>query len=188
MSRFQVTDTPLMGLKLVKRSAMGDARGFLSRLYCTQDLESAGWNQPIAQINHTLTQQRGAVRGLHYQLPPHAEKKLVSCIRGKVWDVAVDLRKGSPSFLQWCAQELSAENQIALLIPEGFAHGFQVLSDQGAELLYLHSNAYAPGYEGAVSAFDPRIGITWPLAVSDISLRDQSHSVIGENFLGVDCV
>jgi dTDP-4-dehydrorhamnose 3,5-epimerase len=186
MSRFEITNTPLGGLKRVKRNAISDTRGFLSRVYCADELSQAGWDTTIAQINHTCTRQKGALRGMHYQIPPYAEKKLVSCVRGKVWDVAVDLRRDSSTFLQWYAQELSAENQIALLIPEGFAHGFQVLSEEGAELIYVHSQAYKSEYERAVSVFDPKVKIEWPLDVTDISKRDQAHEFIKDDFCGIE--
>ena len=128
MNRFRIQSTPLSGLQVITRQMLGDHRGFLSRLFCADELAQAGWTKPIAQINHTYTAKKGTVRGMHFQHPPHAEMKLVSCIRGEVWDVAVDLRANSPTFLHWHAEVLSADNHKALLIPEGFAHGFQTLS------------------------------------------------------------
>ena len=101
MSRFRIADTPLSGLRIVERTPRSDERGFLSRLFCAEELAAAGWNKPIAQINQTMTRRSGAVRGMHFQFPPHAEMKLVTCMRGEVWDVAVDLRRGSPTFLKW---------------------------------------------------------------------------------------
>jgi dTDP-4-dehydrorhamnose 3,5-epimerase len=98
--------------------AQGDSRGYLVRLFCAEELAGAGWARPVAQVNHTYTTGRGAVRGMHFQHPPHAEMKLVACIRGEVWDVAVDIRAGSPTFLQWHAERMSAENGVALLIPK----------------------------------------------------------------------
>ncbi len=184
MSRFEITDLPLVGLKRVERRPLGDARGFLARLFCAAELAAAGWTQPVAQINHTLTASRGTVRGLHFQRPPHAEMKLVSCLRGEVWDVAVDLRPDSPSYLRWHAERLSAENHRALLIPEGFAHGFQALTD-GVELLYCHSMPHAPEAEGGLNALDPRLAITWPLAVAERSARDGGLPDIDESFAGV---
>jgi dTDP-4-dehydrorhamnose 3,5-epimerase len=171
MGRFEVTGTALSGLHVVQRRRVSDVRGYLTRVFCSVELADAGWRKPIAQINHTYTQRKGALRGLHFQSPPHADMKLVTCVRGAVWDVAVDLRTGSPTFLHWHAQELSPANGYAVLIPEGFAHGFQALSDD-CELLYLHSEAYAPHAEGGVNAQDPRLGIPWPLPISDMSERD----------------
>lgn len=184
MSLFSVVDLPLPGLKRITRQRVGDQRGFLSRLFCAKELVLAGWVQPIAQINHTLTATRGTVRGMHFQHPPHAEMKLVSCIRGTVWDVAVDIRAESPTFLQWHAEQLSAENGQALLIPEGFAHGFQALTDD-AELLYCHSAVYYASAEDGLSPKDPQLAIAWPLPISELSSRDTAHLPINSNFKGV---
>lgn len=183
-SRFTCTALPLPGLVRVQRQPLQDTRGLFERMFCAQDLAAAGWTQPIQQINHSLTHQRGSVRGLHYQNPPHAEMKLVSCLRGQVWDVAVDLRPDSPGFLQWHAERISADNGNALLIPPGFAHGFQALTDD-AELLYCHSAAYAPGAEAGLHPLDPRLAIAWPLPVAEMSARDSSHAWLTDTFEGV---
>jgi len=183
MSRLITIDLPLAGLKLVERKSLGDSRGFLSRLFCAEELSSAGWRKPIAQINHTLTAKRGAVRGMHYQLPPHAEMKLVSCLRGRVWDVAVDLRECSKTRLHWHAEELSADNQRALLIPAGFAHGFQTLTDD-VELLYCHSAAFHDGAQGALNPRDLKLAIEWPLEITQISDVDALHPMIDQDFAG----
>jgi dTDP-4-dehydrorhamnose 3,5-epimerase len=185
MARFEIHPTPLAGLLSIQRQRLGDARGHLSRLFCADELAAAGWQRPIAQINHTFTAARGTVRGLHYQRPPLAEMKLVSCLAGEVWDVAVDLRAGSPTFLHWHAEVLSAENGRALLIPEGFAHGFQALTD-GVAMLYLHSTAYAPQAEAALQVHDPRLAIAWPLPVQGLSPRDAAHALLTDDFRGVD--
>jgi dTDP-4-dehydrorhamnose 3,5-epimerase len=184
VSRFVISELPLAGLKRITRQRLGDARGFLSRLFCREELATAGWHNPIAQINHSYTARQGTVRGLHFQMPPHAEMKLVSCIRGEVWDVVVDIRAGSPTFLQWYAERLSAENGCALLIPDGFAHGFQTLSND-VELLYCHSQAYAADAEGGLNPRDAHLGITWPLAMTEISARDAGHPLIESGFQGV---
>ena len=141
MSRFDFIQTPLSGLVLVQRKVIEDHRGFFSRFYCAEEFSDVGINKPIAQINHTLTRKKGAVRGLHFQYPPYAETKIVSCLSGKIWDVAVDLRCDSPTFLQWHGEILSADNRTSLLIPEGYAHGFQSLTED-CELIYLHTAAY----------------------------------------------
>jgi len=184
MNHFTITNLPLTGLKLITRQSMGDIRGFLSRLFCAEELAAANWIKPIAQINHTLTAKRGTVRGLHYQDNPLAEMKLVTCIVGEVWDVAVDLRTDSPTFLQWHAEILSAVNNYAMLIPEGFAHGFQALTDD-AQLLYCHSALYSSELERALNVGDPRLSIPWPIPIIELSIRDAEHPLIDANFKGV---
>ena len=184
MSRFSVTDLPLHGLKVAERQQLGDSRGFLARLFCAEELAAVGWHQPIAQINQTVTHKQGTVRGIHYQHSPHAEMKLVSCLQGAIWDVAVDLRVGSPTFLQWHAIELSAANHLALLIPEGFAHGFQTLVDN-CELIYMHTKAHEPGAEAGLNPQDPMLAITWPLAIAELSARDTQHPMLDHLFKGV---
>lgn len=184
MNRFSTTPTPLPGLMRVQRQAMADARGFLARLFCAEELAGMGWHGPIAQINHTHTAHCGTVRGLHYQRPPAAEVKLVSCLRGAVWDVVVDLRAGSPTFLQWHAEELSADNHTALLIPPGCAHGFQTLQNS-TELLYLHSAPHTPHCEAALNILDRRLGISWPLPVVGLSPRDAAHPWLPTDFEGI---
>lgn len=184
MSRFTITELPLSGLKRITRHYLKDSRGSLARLFCEEELSMAGWKKPIAQINHTITKQKGTVRGLHFQRQPYTEMKLVCCIQGEIWDVAVDLRIGSPTFLQWHAEYLSADNGVGLLIPEGFAHGFQALSDD-ANLLYCHSQAHAPESEDGLNPRDPYLEITWPLTISQISTRDHDLPMIGTSFKGV---
>lgn len=184
VSSFKMVDTKLAGLKLIQRKAIEDDRGYLCRLFCAEDLCTAGFTKPIAQINHTLTHKVGAVRGLHFQHPPHAEMKIVSCLKGVVFDVAVDLRRGSPTFLHWHSQILSIENCTSLLIPEGFAHGYQALSPD-SELLYLHNEFYAPASVGALNIQDPILGITWPVEITDISIRDRNHPMINLSFEGI---
>jgi dTDP-4-dehydrorhamnose 3,5-epimerase len=184
MARFNLTETPLRDLLVVERQRAQDTRGFFSRFFCAQELAQAGFTLPIAQINHTLTVRRGSVRGLHFQYPPHAEDKFVSCLRGEIFDVAVDLRRDSPTFLQWHAEVLSAENARSLLVPQGFAHGFQTLSDD-CELIYLHSRPYAAAAEAALNVRDPRLAIDWPLPFSDISERDMNHPLLTSAFNGI---
>jgi dTDP-4-dehydrorhamnose 3,5-epimerase len=184
MNRLTVIDLPLAGLKRVERQRLGDGRGFFARLYCADDLRSAGWREHIAQINHTLTARRGTVRGMHFQRPPHAEMKLVSCTRGEVFDVAVDVRRGSPTFLSRHAEHLSAENGRAMLIPQGFAHGFQTLSND-AELIYCHSAAYDAAAECGLNPRDPRLAIAWPLPIADMSVRDAQAAMIEDTFTGM---
>ncbi len=178
-----VTPLPLDGVARVVRRPVGDARGFLARLFCADTLAAAGWTGPVAQVNHTHTAQRGTVRGLHLQHPPHAEWKLVSCVRGAVWDVAVDLRAGSPTLGAWHGETLSADNHAALLIPPGCAHGFQALTDD-VELLYVHSAPWVPSHEAGVRPDDPRLGIPWPLPITVRSARDAGHPLLPPDFTG----
>ena len=184
MNHFLITDLPLAPLKRVEHQRMADERGYLERIFCTGELRSAGWAKPVAQINHSYSGKKGTVRGFHFQKPPHAEMKLVSCIRGEVWDVAIDVRKGSKTFLHWHAERLSAENPSALLIPEGFAHGFQTLTDD-VELLYCHSSPYNATSECALHPMDPMLAIPWPLPITQISARDTQHRMLDEGFDGV---
>lgn len=183
--RFEIAATPLAGLYVVRRQRREDERGFLSRLYCRDDLAEAGLSEPIAQINQSFTRDRGTVRGMHFQYSPNAEDKLVSCLRGEVWDVAIDLRKGSATFLHWHAERLAAENGKSLLIPKGFAHGFQTLTDD-CELLYFHTASYSPKSEGAVNPLDPTLAIDWPLPVAAMSDKDRTHDFIAAEYHGVD--
>jgi dTDP-4-dehydrorhamnose 3,5-epimerase len=184
MSSLTIIDLPIAGLRRIDRTIRADDRGFLTRLFCAEELVAAGWSKPVAQVNHTSTRTRAVVRGIHFQYPPHAEMKLVSCIRGAVFDVAVDLRKGSPTFLKWHAEEVSAANARALLIPEGFGHGFQALTDD-CELLYAHSAAYAAEAEGALNATDPALAIAWPLPIGERSERDAQHALLQADFEGI---
>jgi dTDP-4-dehydrorhamnose 3,5-epimerase len=184
VKRLETDDTPISGLKRVRRIRLEDQRGFLARLFCADELRDAGWDVPVAQINHTRTVKRGSVRGLHFQHPPKAEKKLVHCLRGEVWDVAVDLRRGSPTFLRWHAERLSADNGVALLIPEGFAHGFQTLADD-VEMLYVHSVAYSAGDEGGIHPRDARLAVDWPLPIEQLSPRDAAHAPLVTDFQGL---
>jgi dTDP-4-dehydrorhamnose 3,5-epimerase len=183
-SCFDILDTPLQGLKLIRRNPIADHRGYLERMFCATELRSLIQGRVIAQINHTHTANCGAVRGLHFQYPPHVETKIVSCLRGEVFDVAVDLRQGSPTFLRWHAEVLSADNHRTLLIPEGFAHGFQTLTDD-CELLYFHTAAYQAVAEGGLSVLDPKLNIGWPQAVLELSARDAIHPLITDDFAGL---
>ncbi|MBE0619360.1 MAG: dTDP-4-dehydrorhamnose 3,5-epimerase family protein [Burkholderiales bacterium] len=182
--RFDIVDTPLQGLRILQRKPIGDSRGYLERLFCAEELQALIPGKGIAQINHTLTAKRGAVRGLHFQHPPYAETKFVSCLRGEVFDVAVDLRRGSSTFLRWHAEMLSADGHNTLLIPEGFAHGFQTLTDE-CEMLYFHTAAYRSEAEGGLNAQDPSLAIRWPLAITELSPRDATHPMLTPDFSGM---
>ena len=171
MAEFLFNATPIDGLLRTERARRGDARGFFSRFFDEAAFAAVGWPKPVVQMNHTLTVESGVIRGMHFQHAPHAEWKYVSCLAGVVFDVAVDLRAGSASYGQWFGATLSAENGHSLLIPAGFAHGFQTLVPE-CELIYLHSTAYAPAAEGGVDALDPTLAIAWPMPVAARSARD----------------
>lgn len=182
--RFGLHPTSIEGLWVVLRKPVEDQRGFFCRFFCAEEFQAAGLKKPITQINHTYTVKKGAVRGLHFQYPPYTEDKIVSCLRGEVYDVAVDIRKGSPTFLHWHGEILSAANQRSLLISEGFAHGFQTL-EENSELLYLHTEFYSPEHEGGVRYNDPAINISWPLDVTDISEKDRNYPLLSKDFEGI---
>lgn len=185
MGRLNVEPTAIAGVQRVSSQRLGDSRGHLARLFCADELRGAGWHGPVAQVNLTHTARRGTVRGLHHQHPPHGEMKLVSCLRGEVWDVAVDLRRGSPTFLQWHGERLSGDNGVALLIPEGCAHGFQTLTDE-VDMLYCHSAAHAPQAEGGVHPLEPRLALPWPLPIGELSARDAGHPLLAADYAGVN--
>ncbi len=177
MSRFSWHSTALQGLLVIGRKPLEDERGFFCRFFCQEEFAAIGYSRSIAQINHTLTRHPGTIRGMHFQLSPHEETKFVSCIAGAVFDVAVDMRPGSPTYLQWHGEVLSAENSASMLIPRGFAHGFQALSED-CQLIYLHDEPYAPGFEGGLNALDPRLAIAWPLPAGPMSERDLAFAMI----------
>lgn len=177
-------ETRIPGAIIIESSAFQDSRGAFSRLFCSRELHKIFGSRSIVQVNHSETCSIGAVRGLHYQNPPFAEMKIVRCLKGRVFDVVVDLRRNSQTFLQWTAVELSPENHRALIVPEGCAHGFQVL-DEDSQLLYLHTEFYNPNAESAVRFDEPRINVNWPLIPTDISERDLNHPSLKENFKGI---
>ncbi len=184
MDKLQIHATSIEGLQVIERRPIVDNRGFLARIFCLDELKNAGWQKTISQINQTMTKCKGTVRGMHFQNSPHEEMKLITCLRGEIWDVAVDIRKNSPTFLKWHAEKLSENNCRAILIPEGFAHGFQALTDN-CELLYLHSAPYVGKSEGGIRPTDPMINVAWPLKISEISKRDSEHDLLNCKFMGI---
>lgn len=187
LERFDVAATPLAGVWHLRARPLADARGSFARLFCAQEFAALGLTQPLAQINLSQTRARGTVRGLHYQRVPHAEHKLVRCLDGRVLDVVVDLRAGSPTLLQWHAVELDAGRGDALLIPPGCAHGFQALEDD-CRLLYLHSAPHAPDAEGGVRFDEPRLlpgPVAWPLPATELSPRDRALPLLTDSFAGL---
>ena len=169
---------------VLERNPIADDRGWFERLYCSEELKAVGVRKAIVQINRTLTKKKGSIRGMHFQYPPHAEMKIVTCLKGSIFDVAVDLRSGSETFLKWHSEVLTQDDHRSLVIPEGFAHGFQTMTDD-CELLYLHTAGYNPNSEGALHALDDKISIAWPLPVGEISHRDMNHPMVDSNFNGI---
>lgn len=183
-ANMKISNTPISGLKLIEFSRFEDQRGFLVRLFCEDTLSSVLNGRKINQINHTKTKLAGTLRGMHYQRAPHAEMKIIKCIKGRVWDVAIDLRSQSETFLQYFAVELSEENSITFAIPEGFAHGFQTM-EPNSEMIYFHTSAYNVESEGGVRYDDPRIGIRWPLEPVSISDKDTKLQLLDSSFVGI---
>ena len=153
-------------------------------MFCEQDFTSIRPELHFTQVNLSETRQIGTVRGMHYQRSPAAEAKLIHCLRGRVFDVAVDLRNNSPTFLQWHSVELAHDNDHAVFIPEGFAHGFQALTDD-VQLLYLHTAPWAPNCEAGLRHDDPRLAITWPYLATLVSEKDRNYPLIDESYIGV---
>jgi dTDP-4-dehydrorhamnose 3,5-epimerase len=167
----QVTPTPIDGLLIVQPKRFGDARGWFSEVYSRPALQAAGLDLDFVQDNHSMSGPIGTLRGLHYQRPPFAQDKLVRCTRGVIFDVAVDVRVGSPTYGQWFGLELSAENGTQLLVPIGFLHGF-VTRSEGAEVQYKVTAPYSPECDGGIAWDDPDIGIDWGISSPVLSAKD----------------
>lgn len=173
------TETHLRGAFIIDIERHADTRGFFARVFCQDEFEQHGLNPVVAQANVAFSKQQGTLRGLHFQLPPVAETKVVRATRGAILDVIVDLRPESPTYLQHVGVELTAENRRALYVPERFAHGFQVLEPE-TETTYLMGNFYAPGAEGGLRYSDPRLGIAWPLPITEMSGKDANWPLLEE--------
>lgn len=170
----RVLNLPLSGASLVEAEPFSDHRGVFARFFCVRELSSILGSRTIVNVNFSNTAHKGALRGMHFQRPPFGEMKFVRCIKGQIYDVIVDIRKESPTYLKWHGEVLSAENMRMLVVPEGFAHGFQALEDN-CELLYLTTAFYNGNAEGGLRYNDPVVGIKWPLPISDISEKDTVH-------------
>ncbi|KPC52693.1 dTDP-4-dehydrorhamnose 3,5-epimerase family protein [Amantichitinum ursilacus] len=179
-----ITPLPIAGAALLTTERRGDTRGSFGRWYGEDELGDWLGGQHIVQINHSFSARQGTVRGLHFQHAPQAELKIVRCLSGQVWDVFLDLRHGSPTFMQWHAEWLDGQHDRALLIPPGCAHGFQTQSD-AVQMLYLHTAFYTPELEGAVRYNDPRAAIAWPLPITELSARDQANPLLSPDFDGI---
>lgn len=184
MGRMKLLSTPLSGLQVVETAPLADPRGSFERLFCDKEWAPLRAGLQFPQVNLSTTAERGTVRGMHFQREPATEAKLIRCVHGHVFDVAVDLRVGSPTYLRWHAVELRADEPRELFIPEGFAHGFQALSDN-AQLLYFHTAPWTPAREGGLRHDDPRLAIAWPLPPMNVSDRDRAHPPIDGMFTGV---
>jgi dTDP-4-dehydrorhamnose 3,5-epimerase len=169
---------------IIELEPRGDERGRFTRLFCARELAQIGHTKPIVNVNHSYTQKAGTIRGMHFQYPPHAEVKIVKCLRGAIWDCIVDIRRDSPTYLKWEGVELTESNDRMMYVPEGFAHGFQSLTDD-VEVVYFVSNFYAPNDEGGLRFDDPALNITWQREVAEVSVKDREHRLIDDGFQGV---
>lgn len=184
-SHYEVYAYSAAGSFVISLEPFKDHRGWFARFFSKEEfVKEIGHDKEWVQMNHSFTTEKATLRGMHFQLPPYQEIKLVRCVAGSVFDVIVDLRKGSDTFLQWFGTELSADNQHMLYIPAGFAHGFQTLAGN-CELIYLHSESYTPAAESGIRYNDPAIHIDWPLPVQTISDKDAQYAYIGADFKGI---
>lgn len=166
-----VTNTSLDGVYIIEPKAFGDNRGWFMESYSKRDMEAAGINVDFVQDNRSYSAKKGIIRGLHFQRNPMAQAKLVTCLRGAIMDVAVDLRKDSPTYKQWISVELTAENRKELFIPKGFAHGFLTLTDD-VEIMYKCDEFYSPEHDGGIRFDDPDIGVDWGVTDPILSEKD----------------
>ena len=185
MKNFKYLQTKLQGLYLITPKPKTDNRGYFERLFCTDEFKELGLNKPIVNINHSYSKYKGTIRGLHFQYPPFQETKIIICLKGSIYDVAIDIRKNSPTFLQWQGEILDGTLKQMFLISEGFAHGFQALEND-VELLYLHTNFYSKEHESALNIQDPLLNISWPLEVTEITEKDITNKFISAEFKGIE--
>ena len=183
-TNLKFNEISLTGAYVIELESFQDQRGLFARIFCQKEFQAIGFDKQILQINHSITKQKGTIRGMHYQRPPACEVKIIRCVQGAVFDVMVDIRAGSPTFLQWHGMELSKNNMHMVYVPDGFAHGFQTLTDN-AELIYHHSEFYTPQNEFGFKYDDPAISIQWPLPVSNVSQRDMTHPLLSADFIGI---
>lgn len=178
------TALPLSGLYIIDLTVLKDERGAFARTFCKKEFSEIGHNKEFVQLNQSWNTKKGTLRGMHFQNPPFREVKLIRCVKGAVMDVVIDIRKDSPTFLQHVSIELNEENKKMIYVPEGFAHGFQTLSDN-SELVYQHTEYFVPNSEGGLRYDDPLLKINWPLPVSVISERDKNHPLLDKNYKGI---
>lgn len=177
-------NTSLQGAYTIELEPFQDQRGLFARTYCVDEFAEIGHQKPFVQFNHSHTNLKGALRGLHYQNPPHAEIKLIRCIKGGVYDVIVDIRRDSPTFLKHIGVELTEKNMRMIYVPEGFAHGFQTLEND-TQLIYHHTASYKPSAEGGLRYDDPALNINWPLPITELSKKDKIYMHLDTDFLGI---
>ncbi|GGA90322.1 dTDP-4-dehydrorhamnose 3,5-epimerase [Neiella marina] len=184
---FSLEPLPLAGAFRIRHKVFADQRGMFKRIGCHQTLLDAGVDAQPRQVNCSMTPVKGTVRGMHYQMPPAAEVKIVNCFHGELFDVLIDLRPNSATFLQWHGERLSADSHTSLIVPKGFAHGFQALSDN-VLMMYLNSTDYSPDLEGGLNPLDPTINVKWPLPVVGLSAKDGGREFIDSHFDGIPLV
>jgi len=189
VTNFLVKNTLIEGVKLGQMRPKTDERGYFERVYCRKEYEElAGRPLEIKQINRSMSKVKGTTRGLHFQWPPRAETKIVSCPAGRLFDVAVDLRVGSPTYLQYFSAELTAENKKFLIIPEGFGHGFQTL-EPNTEILYLVTEEFSVQHDDGINPIDPAVSVEWPLKIALLSKKDTDRKYISDRgFTGINVV
>ncbi len=179
-----ITPLPLKGACIIETKPFQDHRGKFARVFCRSEMEAILDGKIVEQINYSFTEKKGILRGLHYQCPPNAEIKMIRCLHGTAFDVIVDIRKGSPTFLKWHGEILSKDNMKMILVPEGFAHGYQTL-ENNCEIIYFNTAPYNPALEKGIRYNDPMINIKWPLKVTDISEKDSNHPLLTPAFSGI---
>ncbi len=174
-------ETKLKGAYVISLNLLQDERGAFARTFCKKEFQQIGHNKEFVQLNHSYNTYKGTIRGMHYQIPPYQEIKLIRCIRGSVLDVIVDLRKDSPTYLQHVSIEISSENKKMVYMPEDFAHGFQTLEDN-SELIYHHTEYYTPQADTGLRYDDPALKIKWPLEPKMVSEKDRNYKLIDHKF------
>ena len=178
------TELPLKSACVIDSEPFEDKRGLFERIFCEKEFKEISHSKKIVQINHSFTKEKGTLRGMHYQEPPMTEIKMVKCLRGSVYDVIIDLRKGSDTFLKWFGETLSSDNRRMMYVPEGFAHGFQCLTND-VHMIYFHSKKYNNSFENGLNPLDPVLSIKWPLKIRNLSFKDQNFISLKENFIGL---
>lgn len=168
------TETELKDAYLVNLDPKEDKRGSFTRIFCQKELSEIGFDKQILQTNHSITKEKGTLRGMHYQIPPASEIKIIRVVKGTIYDVIVDLRPDSETYLKWVSNTLSVDKPQLLYVPEGFAHGFQTL-DEDVEMIYQHSSFHSPEHERGFRYDDPKVEISWPIPVSVMSKKDREH-------------